>query len=86
MVKMASKLTFGLGATDWQERINVARLQSGRSEAEYAAARDKFTKGLPLDRMGRPEDVAFVVDFLMSERSSYISGQIIHPNGGQLMW
>ena len=32
MVKMASKLTFGLGATDWQERINVARMRDERAE------------------------------------------------------
>lgn len=32
MVKMASKLTFGLGATDWQERINVARMRAERAE------------------------------------------------------
>jgi hypothetical protein len=27
-----------------------------------------------------------VVDFLLSDRSSYITGQIIHPNGAQISW
>jgi 3-oxoacyl-[acyl-carrier protein] reductase len=36
--------------------------------------------------MGRPEDVAMTVDFLLSDKASYISGQLVHPNGGQLMW
>ena len=30
--------------------------------------------------------VAAVADFLLSDRSSYMTGQIVHPNGGQLMW
>ena len=27
-----------------------------------------------------------VLEFLLSDRSSYITGQMIHPNGGQLIW
>jgi 3-oxoacyl-[acyl-carrier protein] reductase len=66
--------------------IDTPLLASGRSVEDHAAVKEKFSKALPLGRMGRPEDVAVVVDFLMSERSAYISGQILHPNGGQLMW
>ena len=66
--------------------IDTPLLASGRSEADHAAIKDKFARALPLGRMGRPEDVAVVVDFLMSEKSSYIAGQILHPNGGQLTW
>ena len=39
-----------------------------------------------MGRLGRPEEVAAVLDFLLSDRSSYMTGQIVHPNGGQLMW
>jgi 3-oxoacyl-[acyl-carrier protein] reductase len=37
-------------------------------------------------RLGRPEEVAAVLEFLLSERSAYITGQIIHPNGGAVSW
>ena len=66
--------------------IDTPLLASGRSDEQHAALKQKFAAALPLGRMGRPEDVAVVVDFLLSDRASYISGQILHPNGGQLMW
>jgi 3-oxoacyl-[acyl-carrier protein] reductase len=40
---------------------------------------------IPLGRMGQPEDVAEVVAFLASEEASYITGQVIHINGGMYM-
>jgi NAD(P)-dependent dehydrogenase (short-subunit alcohol dehydrogenase family) len=36
----------------------------------------------PLRRVGTPEDIANMVDFLLSEASSWISGQIMHVDGG----
>ena len=66
--------------------IDTPILRSGRTEEEYEQARLSLAEGLPIGRLGRPEEVAAVVDFLLSERSSYITGQIIHPNGGQLTW
>ena len=66
--------------------IDTPMLASGRSADQHAAVLQKFAAGLPLRRMGQPEDVAVVVDFLLSDRAAYISGQLVHPNGGQLMW
>jgi 3-oxoacyl-[acyl-carrier protein] reductase len=40
---------------------------------------------IPLGRMGQPEDVAEVVAFLASTKASYITGQVIHVNGGMYM-
>ena len=37
---------------------------------------------VPLKRIGTPEDIAGVVSFLVSEKSSYITGAVIHVNGG----
>ncbi len=66
--------------------IDTPILRSGRSDAEYQAARVSIAKGLPLGRLGQPEEVAACADFLLSERAAYINGQIIHPNGGQQTW
>ena len=39
----------------------------------------------PLGRIGRPEEVASVVSFLMSDAASYLTGEIVDVNGGLLM-
>ena len=66
--------------------IDTPLLASGRSAEQHAGLKEKFARNLPLQRMGMPEDVAVVVDFLLGEKASYITGQLVHPNGGQLMW
>ena len=47
--------------------------------------KEAISKQIPLNRMGKPEDVANVVKFLSSEDSSYITGQVINIDGGMLM-
>ena len=42
----------------------------------------KMTGSIPMGRLGRPEEVASVALFLASEESSYVTGTIIHPDGG----
>lgn len=45
------------------------------------AAKD-FFKFVPLGRIGKPEDVAKLVAFLLSDDSSYITGQMLSIDGG----
>ena len=44
-----------------------------------------MTKNIPVGRIGTPDDVSNAVFFLSSEESSYITGQVIHVNGGLTM-
>ena len=66
--------------------IDTPILKTGRTEAEWRAVHQTHSENLPVGRLGQPEEVAAVLDFLLSDRSSYMTGQIVHPNGGQLMW
>lgn len=52
-----------------------------RKGAEYAPERLKDINSIPMRRLGTPEEVAYLVSFLCSNRADYISGQIIGING-----
>lgn len=44
--------------------------------------KELFIKNIPLQRMGKPQEVAEVIAFLASDRSSYINGASIEVTGG----
>jgi NAD(P)-dependent dehydrogenase (short-subunit alcohol dehydrogenase family) len=44
-----------------------------------------FGKSAPLGRAGQPNEVAPSLLFLACEDSSYMTGQVLHPNGGELV-
>ena len=48
-------------------------------------AKEMTLTGIPLNRMGTPEDVASAVAFLVSDNASYITGQVINVDGGMVM-
>ncbi|MGB4607833.1 MAG: 3-oxoacyl-[acyl-carrier-protein] reductase [Sedimentibacter sp.] len=45
----------------------------------------EMMKNIPLHRLGKPEDIADCVEFLISDKASYITGQVISVNGGFYM-
>ena len=70
--------------------VTVNAVAPGFIETEMTAqlpekAKEVFLAQIPLGRAGQPEDVAQVVKFLISEEASYITGQVIHLNGGMYM-
>jgi 3-oxoacyl-[acyl-carrier protein] reductase len=58
-------------------RATAARL--GRDWDEYQAER---AAAIPVNRAGRPEDIAHTVSFLVSEGAGFVSGQVIYVAGG----
>lgn len=46
---------------------------------------ESFGKEVPMGRAGQPEEIAPSYVFLASDDSSYMSGQILHPNGGAVV-
>ena len=49
-----------------------------------AAAQRKILSRTPLGRLGEPSEVASIASFLLSDDASYVTGQIIYPDGGRL--
>jgi NAD(P)-dependent dehydrogenase (short-subunit alcohol dehydrogenase family) len=44
-----------------------------------------FGSDVPLGRAGEPVEIAYAYVFLASDDASYITGQVIHPNGGEII-
>jgi 3-oxoacyl-[acyl-carrier protein] reductase len=50
-----------------------------------AEAKSAHAASLPLKRLGTPEDMASAFVFLASDEGRYYCGQLLHPNGGEIM-
>jgi 3-oxoacyl-[acyl-carrier protein] reductase len=57
-------------------------IETDMTESLDANARDMYRAMIPLGRLGRGEDVAAAVTFLAGAGGGYITGQVIHINGG----
>lgn len=55
-----------------------------RKSAEYMPEALRDVNNIPMRRLGKPEEVAYLVSFLCSNRADYISGQVIGINGAAL--
>lgn len=60
-------------------------IATNMTEVLKEETKEEITKAIPLKRIGTVQDVANVVKFLASEESAYITGQVIHVDGGMLM-
>lgn len=70
--------------------INVNAVAPGLTETEalkripkYEMIKERVLKSTPLRRLGKPEDVVNAIVFLASEKSSYVTGDVIHVSGGR---
>ena len=70
--------------------ITVNAVAPGFIDTEMTAVlpekvKQNFLLQIPMGRMGKPEDVAEAICWLCSDAASYITGQVIHVNGGMYM-
>ena len=70
--------------------ITVNAIAPGFIDTEMTAVlseevREGFMRLIPLGKIGKPEDVAEATYWLCSDAAGYITGQIIHVNGGMYM-
>jgi NAD(P)-dependent dehydrogenase (short-subunit alcohol dehydrogenase family) len=70
--------------------VTVNAVLPGRIETNMIAQRsigrlDEWLSQTPLNRLGRPDEVSGVINFLASETASYVTGAAINVNGGLVM-
>lgn len=70
--------------------ITVNAVAPGYIETDMTGAlgeevKTKLFETIPLARLGRPEDIANVVAFLASDKSNYVTGQVLNVDGGMVM-
>ena len=68
-------------APGWVE-TEMTKEAAERAGLTMEDMKEQFARGIPLKRFGRPEDIANVVSFLVSEDASYISGETLYVAGG----
>ena len=69
-------------------RVNAVApgfIETNMTDVLKDEVKEEIAKNIPLKRMGKAEDVAKAVKFLVSEESAYITGQVIQVDGGMLM-
>jgi len=73
-----------------QRGINVNAIAPGYIQTPMTdvlpdKAKEELKRMIPMERLGQPEDVAYAVLFLVSDASSYVTGQVLNVNGGIYM-
>ncbi|GCE10691.1 SDR family NAD(P)-dependent oxidoreductase [Tengunoibacter tsumagoiensis] len=77
-------------AAEFAPNVRVNCIAPGRIENEWAqslskSSRQAAVQGIPLKRWGTPEDILGTALFLSSPAASFITGQVILVNGGEIM-
>ena len=65
--------------------IDTPLWRGNLSDAELEGKMRERSARIPIGRVGEPEDVAAAIMFLLSPRSRYMTGQVLHINGGRFM-
>lgn len=60
--------------------VDTDLFNAGKTEA----VKQQMADMCPLHRLGRPEDIANVVAFLVSDQGGWVNGQIVRANGGMV--
>jgi 3-oxoacyl-[acyl-carrier protein] reductase len=65
--------------------VSPGFIDTDMTKALDDSQKDSLSATIPLNRLGKPEEIASAVSFLASNGANYITGETIHVNGGMYM-
>lgn len=85
-----NNMTMAFAKREASKGIRVNAISPGFVETrildEMPIPRDVIRADIPLGRIGTPEDIAKFVSFVLSDDASFMTGQVIEVNGGDVMY
>jgi NAD(P)-dependent dehydrogenase (short-subunit alcohol dehydrogenase family) len=84
LIRLTEELAAQLGPGIRVNAVAPAVVKTRFAEALYAEGEEKVSAAYPMRRLGRPEDVAALVGFLVSDEAGWITGETVRVDGGIL--
>ena len=84
LIRLTEELAWQLGPGIRVNAVAPAVVKTRFAEALYAEGEEKVGAAYPMKRLGRPEDVAALVGFLVSDEAAWITGETVRVDGGIL--
>jgi len=83
LTKTAAREYAGRGIT--VNSVAPGFIETAMTASLSDSVQETLKEQIPMARLGRPSDIAEAVAFLVSDRANYITGQVLHVNGGMYM-
>ena len=84
LIRLTEELAWQLGPSIRVNAVAPGVVKTKFAEALVAGGEEAAAAGYPMKRLGTPEDVAELVGFLVSDASSWITGETVRVDGGLL--
>ncbi len=84
LIRLTEELAWQLGPSIRVNAVAPAVVKTKFADALYSSNEEALAATYPMKRLGKPEDVAALIGFLVSNQASWITGDVVRVDGGLL--